>query len=334
MSNEAIAEVQNPEQPVVETPAPAAPAPELPELVHSYQPTDESGRPLGGRQVIKYRTPEELAQKLTEQNILLVRRLREETRKQRLGIVETDEIPAEAQRFDTPVEFKPRELSSDERVKLSRDLLDPESFNKAADTLFEATVGANPATLRNTLTNLQQTNLQLVAGREADAFVAGNPDYYKCRENFEAITNWMTRYNLAPLRDNFQLAYDKLNAAGLLLKAPSVREDAPTPTPPPTAAPTGTEEQTPANPQPAQEADSRITEQQPAQTKRPVVPIPSGLTRNQTSDTGAPAQRGNYTLAEIDKMPSDVYKHKLLREPGFRELVEKLEKEASQSRNR
>ena len=46
------------------------------ELRYEYQPTDEHGRPLGGKQVIKYTTPDELASKLVGQNTQLVRRLR------------------------------------------------------------------------------------------------------------------------------------------------------------------------------------------------------------------------------------------------------------------
>ena len=36
----------------------------LPELRYSFQPTDDEGRPLGAKQVIKYKTSEELADKL------------------------------------------------------------------------------------------------------------------------------------------------------------------------------------------------------------------------------------------------------------------------------
>ena len=86
-------------------PAPAAPEPEL---RYEYQPTDEQGRPLGGKQVILYRTPDELAQKLSEQNTQLVRKLREVTRKQKLGIRD-DQVPADAARFEEIVEFKPDE---------------------------------------------------------------------------------------------------------------------------------------------------------------------------------------------------------------------------------
>ena len=55
--------------PIVEEVAPitpeVAPTPVAPvESRYEYQPTDEQGRPLGGKQVIKYTTQEEFATKL------------------------------------------------------------------------------------------------------------------------------------------------------------------------------------------------------------------------------------------------------------------------------
>src|ERR1700744_3831822 len=92
--------------------AEVVPVPEVQveEKRYSYQPTDGDGRPIGGLQVIKYKTPEELAEKLAEQNSLLLRKLREETRKTRLGIVENDPIPEDAPRIEKLVEFKKRVL--------------------------------------------------------------------------------------------------------------------------------------------------------------------------------------------------------------------------------
>src|ERR1700734_4059862 len=89
---EVVSEIVKDEVPVVEA------APELPELIHEYQPTDEMGRPIGGKQVLKYRTMDELVNKIQEQNVLVIRKLREVTRKNRLGIVEKDTIADEAPR--------------------------------------------------------------------------------------------------------------------------------------------------------------------------------------------------------------------------------------------
>ena len=74
------------ETPLTEPNVPVeAPVVELPELRYEYQPTDDNGMNMGGKQVLKYKTTEELIQKLQEQNVLLQRKWREETCKNRLG---------------------------------------------------------------------------------------------------------------------------------------------------------------------------------------------------------------------------------------------------------
>lgn len=298
--------------PVVEIPAeeftvdtpPVAPV-ELPEQKYEYQPTDEAGRALGGRQVIKYRTEQELRDKLTEQSILLIRKLREQTRKSRLGIAEDEEIPETAPRFQMPVEFTPETIAKD------------------------------PAALCKTLQDLQTNNMRLLAKVEADVFVQNNPEYYKCKENFDVVTNWMLRKDLAPVRENFQLAYETLDAAGLLLKAPIVREEpivalpveAAIPVPPTPGEATGV---TPAN-APVEAEPSRITSEQPSHSKRVVSRVATGLTREMAGVSGTSPKSG-YTLREINAMPSDIYKKKLINEKGFAETVERLEREASEKR--
>lgn len=313
-------------EPVTPVPEPvAAPAPE-PEQRHEYQPTDELGRPLGGKQVIKYRTHDELVQKLTEQNILIQRRLREEKKKNQLGITETAEIPADAPRFDGAAEFNPRELSADEKVILSRNLLDPEKFQEAADTLFEATVGAKPEDLRKTLAELKQDKINRTAVAESEAFVRANPDFYQCRENGEVVANWVARRGLAPVRENFQRAYEALKNQGVLIEAP-----APEPVvaaPPSVAA---------APPAPPVEPLAAPTEPPAASVPaaKPAAAIPTGFTRTQTTSEGPVPQLGDdivyefrgvkYTgLQAIEMMPADEFKRRVIADKTFEKKYEQL----------
>ena len=53
--------------------------------------------------------------------------------------------------------------------------------------------------------------------REAEAFIAANPDYVRCMPNFETLTNWMVARHLAPTRTNFQSAYDQLKFDGKMV---------------------------------------------------------------------------------------------------------------------
>lgn len=332
---------------VVEVPAPVVPV----ELLFEYQPTDGDGRPLGGKQVIKYTDPAELPFKLVEQNTLLLRKLREETRKNRLGISEQDTIAEDAPRFQQPVEFKPRELSNEDRAQLSRDILDPENFDKAVATVFEASTGISAADLRSTLTTLQMDALNSKAQREVDKFITRNPEYIKCPENSEAITNWMSRYDLAPVAENFQKGYETLKAAGVLVTSLDIIPQS-TYTPP-VAAPVVepiVEEEIPAREEIP--VENQVVPVTPPVEEKPVVSrVPIALNRTNSSDGGgAPRsvadeivyefiqkdgqgrQVGDKRIfkgqAAINAMPSEEYKRRLLHEKGFAAKVEKLNQEA------
>jgi hypothetical protein len=299
-----------------------------PEKIYRYQPTDESGRPLGGVQVIKYTTHEELADKLRDQSVLLLRKLRSETRKNRLGIVEDETISEDAQRFAGPVEFKPKELTSEERYEISRKLIDPTTVFEATSQLFEAAFGASPAVFGQTLQNVQQDNFTLKAKIEADAFAEEEHRFYKCPENAEAITAWIARYGLAPTKQNFHEAFNKLNEQGVLIQAPDVA-------PIQTVSVEETRQPLP------------VVEPQPVIVP-PVVPrIGSGLTREIASDTGTSPQPGSdivYDLVSnghttrltglqaVRAMSGDEYKRRLLTDKDFGKKVDALEAGAKQPR--
>jgi len=314
------------------------------EQVYRYQPTDNEGRAIGGLQVIKYTTPDELRDKLVEQNTLLIRKLRQETRKNRLGIQDEEQFSEDTPKYTGPKEFKPRELSDDERVGISRRLLDPTTAFEAQQELIEAQLGAPLAEFGSTLSQIQNENLKLRARVESQAFLQDNPDYYKCEENFAAITGWMLRYDLAPVKDNFQKAYDTLKTQGVLIEGAKV-EVVPVV---PVASIVHVDEPT-----------APVREELPV-TVQEIVPetvrrLPTGLTRNESSDTGpinipgsdivyeaviggeikkvngveqlVGAQKKLYTgAAALDAMPAEEYKRRLLHEPGFTKKVQELDK--------
>jgi hypothetical protein len=290
------------------------------EKIYRYQPVDENSHPIGGAQVIKYRTPDELTEKLVEQNTLLIRKLRKETRKNQLGIVE-EEMPADAERFSDPIEFKPRDLTDDERFDISRRLLDPTTAVSATEALFEAAMGAPLSVLGSTLQTIQRDNIALRAKTEADSFVSDNPEYYGCNDNLEAITAWMLKRNLAPVKANFQKAYDTLTALNVLTRAPQ-----------------GTAEDIVPIQEIAEVAPVAVAQAPVAESV--VARMPSGFTRENTSDAGTPVPPGSdivyevliggqkkvFTgLAAVNAMPSDEYKRRLYRDKEFASKIDKLE---------
>jgi hypothetical protein len=311
--------------PVAAVPPPEpAPVAEAPELVYEYQPMDEHNRPLGGKQVIKYRTPDELARKLTEQNVLLVRKLRQVTRENRLGI-NKDEAPKSATRF-TEIEFKEKPLSAEERFQLTQDLNDPEKFASARDRLLESAVGVSPAELRRTLNDQNMTLLQMRAKENFITFTQQNEfatgDLTTDTENTQTLTDWMFKNKLAPTVENYELAYSHLRSAGLLNEAPVVQQ-VPVPQPP---AVVPVETVAPKAQEPVV-VESRIAPVEPVQPKRHS-PVPSGLNDRVSSASGvSPTTASSVTLADIDKMSADEFK-KAAKNPAFVALVNRLETEA------
>ncbi len=329
---EELPAVVEPVAPIVEAVEPVAPveppAPvELPEQRYEYQPTDELNRPIGGKQVIKYKTTDELREKLTEQNVLLQRKLREVTRKQKLGIADDAvQVPADAEFQDT-MELKPRELSAEERFSLSQDLQDPAKSVEAVNTLFEAAIGMSPAHLRDRFNKQQLQTLTVMARQNYDIFETAKKDaFYPCQENKQVLTDWMVKKGLTPTVANFDLALSTLSEAGLLLDRPIVREAIPAPALAPVVEPVKVTE--PVAPAPVA-AESRITP--PAQPQARQARVPSGLNNSNSSDGSPNMPSVTLSSSDIAKMSADEYKIKL-RDPQFRKLVDELDRQAAAKR--
>jgi hypothetical protein len=306
---------------VIEQEPVVAPVVEQPELRYEYQPTDEHGRTLGGKQVIKYRTPDELAEKLRDQNIELVRKLRQVTREQRLGIAPKEELPNDLELMPKSVEYKELPLSIEERYALSQDLNDPEKFEAARDKLFESATGVAPKDFREQQNAQQFTVQQLLARTNAQQFFDAHPEFYVCEENLEVTTDWMIKNGLQPTVRNFELAQSKMQEAGLLVASPIVREEAPTPHAAP--AQPAAAENTASNSQTPVEPATRISSDAQPQPKRQAQ-VPSGLNSRLASTTGPVSEPRTMSLADIDRMPSDEYKRRLT-DPAFAKLVNELE---------
>lgn len=314
------------ETPIEQVTAPVAPAAPT-QHRHEYQPTDEHGRALGGKQVILYTTPDELATKLTEQNVLLIRKLREEGRKRRLGIDDT--VPEAQERMKPVLEFKGRDLTADEAFALSKDLNDPEKMVTARDLLIETAIGVKPAQLREFLQQQQVFEVQQRAVEQYADFAYATPSYHDCAENRMVLTDWMFKKGLAPTVANYQYASSQLQEAGLLFAAPEQQPPAAVPSTDPVVE----------SPRPAAEPP-RIGTEPPPQPKRQVH-IPSGLNDSNSSTStelgpiqtsGATREDGTLlTLRDINRMPSDEIR-KRMKDPAFNALVEKLETEQKQKK--
>jgi hypothetical protein len=309
MSEEAVI-VQDTEVPeVIEAPIVV----ELPELRYEYQPTDEHSRPIGGKQVLIYKTPDELAEKLRDQNVQLLRKLRQVTRNNRLGIDES-QIPEEAERVSRLPQVERKALTAEERFQLSQDLNDAAKFESARDRLLES-AGYNEMIERQKAQELKMARLEAVSN--AQVFLNGHPEFYACTENLQVMTDWMVKNELQPSVSNFNRAYSMMQEAGLLIAPPIVREEVPV-----TRVPENTESNaTPVVP-PAR-ISSEVQPQQPSPAR-----VPSGLNSRVASNTGIAPSTATLTLANLEKMSSAEYKQNLLSNPKFAEEANKIYAEA------
>lgn len=327
-----IQEIQEVPVEIIESIEPIpVPVVELPELIYRYQPTDEDGNPMGGEQVLKYHNHDELVEKIRDQNVLLTRKLREVTRKNRLGIHDPENLPENVKRFPKPLSLQPRELTPEERVKMSRDILDPERFDEVQDEIFASKFGAKPTEYRNTISDMQQQILILNAKQEVNEFIKSNPDYYVCERNRDTITNWMLKNDLDPLRENFQLAYDTLREHMVMPPLVTSVQIAPPP------------------PEPLPEPEAVITVPEPTVAPTPRAPIGTGITKSQSTNVGPSITIGDDIVYEvidpyskrrqvfkgmdaINAMSGEEYKRRINNDKTFLAKVDKLEREVEVAR--
>jgi hypothetical protein len=309
MSEEVIVQDTIEPEPVIEAPV----AVELPELEYSYQPTDEHGRSIGGRQVIKYKTPDELADKMRDNSIHLIRKLRQVTRNNRLGI-EDSQIAEDAERVPRLPQVEKKPLTVEERFQISQDLMDPAKQESARDRLLES-AGYNELIERQKAQDLKLARLEAVSN--AQVFLNKHPEFYACTENLQVMTDWMVKNELQASVNNFERAYSMMQDAGLLLAPPIVREEVPV---------TQVRENTVLNVEPvvpAARISSEVQPQQPSPAR-----VPSGLNSRVASNSGIAPSTATLTLAELERMSSDEYKRNLMSNPKFAQEANKLYAEA------
>jgi len=330
---ESVTVVPATEPAVVESVVVAPPVPV--QKRYEYQPVDEHSRALGGKQVILYTTQDELVEKLKDQSVELIRKLRSVSRDNRLGRTQKDEIAPEVERIEPLVNFVEKPLSPEDRFTISQELNDPEKFESARDKLFESAVGVKPEILRATLNKTQLQTEQLVARQNCQEWMYQHPEVYQCQENVNTVVDYMVKNGLKPTVKNFEFAQLQMQEAGLLLSSPIVRE-APVPVqviPAPVAPVVEVPKLQEPAPEPARISEVPVPQSSTVQAVPPVVEkrpshIPSSLNNRISSSMGNDATPASVieklTYADIEKMPSDVYKKNLMN-PAFAKHVNELE---------
>ena len=259
---EVVNEPQTVEQPAAVVPAPVVETPaELPEQIYEYFITDDSGKQIGGKQVFKYRTQDELIEKLRDSNVH-VRRMAQKLREDKL--MNGTDVPEDATAAE-PLVLRQR-LSAEERAAWEAKLEDPAEAAKAQYVLDRD----DDRGVQNTLLTSNYENRVLLS---IESFKNRNRDYVLSQDSAAKLIGYVERRGLDPTNPrNYQKAYDALRENGIIADA-SGNQAAETVLAP--APPTVREEKTVLAAAPAPAA-TRISEPAVA-AKRPVAQIPTGL---------------------------------------------------------
>jgi len=191
------------------------------EVTEEYQATDAQGNPIGtptkviGKGKTEAEAYKDLAGKLKAIHIAATRKMAEWKSKYR-EYDESRPLPA----------FEPVQLSAEEKMRLQRELNDPETMEGALDTLLQARLGVSPEDYRRKLASEAEQDRIARGGRETQLFLDDNPDFPAGAESrqameaeFQAVSQEREKAGKGPLdwtAHNLELVYQTLIEKGIL----------------------------------------------------------------------------------------------------------------------
>ena len=314
--------------PVTSVPAavPAQTAPASEEVKwYSYQPLSRDGKKIGGLQRFSYTNDASLIaqlQKAHSNACAELFRIRQDRALDDIGSL--PDGPSK----DVPLTVaQPRSLTVEETVQVTR--LRAEGKTLEAERIkLAATLGIDPTELVSRINRTQEDSLRTAINTTIREWKRQTPDFYPCESNNKALIALIGKKGWSPTDPkSWSEAYNYLHEKDALVTKDSPEAVAMQAI----AAPEVQPVVQPAVPPAVQPAV------QPAAVSQPAVPISTGLTRRNSSDsrpveaTRATSDNFTYTLAEINAMPSAQY-GKLVNNPRFAKYVDELEARAAESR--
>lgn len=273
-----------------------------------------SGVPVGPLQYFEADSLEELLEKKDAAHESAAVKLYETRRANRLG--EMLEPDPEEEPLQT---FEEKQLTADDRVKLTKMLSDPAQAAEAHKILLEVQLGAPIETVRAMLREQEIQKRVNSIRSEIAAFREETPEYVECDTNSDFMKKYMEKKKYAYTKKNLKIAFEALKRDELLvLQAPRAAVPAtPAPVTPAAAAP-APEPAIPVSATPAPAIPGEPPVVQPRQSS-------SGLGRNNSTAeplNGAPKTPG-ITIRDINKMSAEQYAQ-ALKDPEFKKQVDTL----------
>lgn len=171
--------------------------PAVEKQTYSYQAKDKQGNPVGNPQIFYYTDQADLIQQITDANQNATCRIHE-----------LKEQVAKAEKAAPRGEYKPRELTADERFQSTVDLQDPTHAQKALRQMVEAEFGAPIDEVRANLKRARDIDEKLLA--QNWALNNESKGYHICHDNAVAMATYIMQNNLALTEANLDLAFEVL----------------------------------------------------------------------------------------------------------------------------
>ena len=209
-----------------------------------------------------------------------------------------------------PVKAEPKQLTTDDKFRLSQEITDPNKVVDAVTEIMTAKQGLPPEKVGEAITDTTVRQSDEFYRQEADAFMKANPSYYPVPQNRDKLIEVLKLNNWDMTRNNLSLAYDALLEQGEMIPWPSDKPDDDDEGNGPPVGPNGSAPvaMLPAN--------------APAPRPRSVS---TGIRRGDASSLlPSPPKPKKYTRADIERMSRADYLSKLLNEPGFKATVDAM----------
>jgi hypothetical protein len=199
---------------------------------------------------------------------------------------------------------EPKQLTHEDRLRLSNDITDPERVVEAVDEIVTARQGISPSATGKKLSEMDDAEREKYYGDEAKAFRMEHPDFYPVPQNRDALFDELKAQGWDLTRNNLAIVFQTLKERDEMVPWPEGEQDLDT------------------------RNNTRTTN---GQATAPTAPSPrprSVSTGLRSTDASAsappPATKKKYTRADIERMPRAEYNDRIRSDPEFRRQVDAL----------
>jgi hypothetical protein len=201
-----------------------------------------------------------------------------------------------------PLRVEPKQLSEEDRLRLSSDITDPARVVEAVEEIVTARQGMAPAQVGKQFTKMDNDERDAYYAAEATAFRREHPDFYPVPQNRDALFDELKANGWDLTRNNLAIAYQTLKDRDDMIPWPEGETEN----------------------EPRSNGRTNGQETAPAPSPRPRS-VSTGIRASDASASApGPTRKAKYTRADIERMSRAEYNDKIRSDPDFRRQVDAM----------